>query len=133
MAEDKIAPEGVISIELNDDERTAASLILNIALRDCEPQAEPFTGRRLSSSGLRPEFAKKLNAVFVQLAGRDHDIYEKIYGRTVIEPIEPGGAIEITGEQKDAFYGEVRREAQDINRLQPEYARILTSLMQKLS
>lgn len=132
MAEDKKSSEGVVSIELSDSEKTAAAVILNIALRDCEPKVEPFTGRRLSESGLRPEFAKKLNAVFVQLAGRDHDVYEKLYGKTVTEPLETGGAIEITSEQKDAFLGEVRREAQNIDRLQPEYAQTLTTLMQKL-
>ncbi|MBU2052213.1 hypothetical protein KKH13_03365 [Patescibacteria group bacterium] len=132
MAEDKKSSEGVVSIELSDSEKTAAAVILNIALRDCEPQVEPFTGRRLSSSGLIQEFAKNLNAVFVQLEGRDHDVYEKVYGRTITKPFESGGAIEITNEQKNAFLGEVRREAQNIDRLQPEYAQTLTTLMQKL-
>ena len=134
--------EEIQTITLNPKEAKKLVILLNIELRKAEAEVDFFgtrTERRLAQKE-----AVLLNEVFKQLAGRDHDVYERRFGSTMPatdKPVRPvsSNKIRIAEKERSAVSSLVNQELNDMDSrgrrrsLNPNYEQVLLNLEKKLS
>ena len=108
------------------------SILLDLALRKAQVQID-FFGDRIEASLAKKE-AEPLNEVFKQLAGRNHDTYARIFGKTISkdEKHAKPNTIHVTGQARTAISELLDSELRTTN-LVPEYKQTLVNLRQKMT
>lgn len=116
-------------LNLTKEELCHTAVFLNIILRGATDDPT-FAGRFPATTG---EFrAQKLNDVYFQIFGRDHDEVVKRYGHRHEQRGEETGIIALSDTEREMFHNELKNELDSRPLLQKPYRKILESIARKL-
>lgn len=117
-------------IELNDEEVSRATVLLNLRLRKATGDSD-FAGNRRRASLSKTE-AVPLNRVYRQISGRDHPEFVKAFGASGEGPIKPTKKLSLDTSSRRALLSEVSTELTLHPRVVPTYRAVLEAIAKKL-